>query len=100
MSYRVALTLPAQEQGWTISDWWSLHRQKAPGLFDSELARGLSFLAAAPLTGMVHPGLPGETRRLLLRRSRYHLYYRVFESERRVEVVAIWHSSQGDAPPL
>jgi hypothetical protein len=29
-----------------------------------------------------------------------HLYYRVAESPRRVEVVALWHARRGQGPPI
>lgn len=39
--------------------------------------------------------LPG-VRRVLLPRTRYHLYYQA--SKDLVEVLALWHSSRGGAP--
>ena len=41
-----------------------------------------------------------DVRRLLLGRVRYHLYYQhVLESDT-VDVLALWHSGRGSAPPL
>lgn len=39
-------------------------------------------------------------RRLLLSRTGYHLYYRIHEEERVVEVLALWHTSRGTRPDL
>ena len=43
--------------------------------------------------------LPG-VRRILLSRVRYHLYYRVNEESRQVEVLALWHARRGGGPNL
>ena len=39
-------------------------------------------------------------RRLFLSRTGYHLYYRVNEAERQVEVLALWHARRGEGPPV
>jgi plasmid stabilization system protein ParE len=39
-------------------------------------------------------------RRLHLARVRYYIYYRVLSDPDRVEVLAFWHGSRGEGPPL
>ena len=98
MSYRVLLTRPASEQGQAISDWWALNRTKAPDLFDEELAWALSYLEHAPLTGARIRGRHRHPRRLLLQKTRYHVYYTVEEAIRQVDVIAVWHAARGSGP--
>jgi plasmid stabilization system protein ParE len=38
-------------------------------------------------------------RRVLMPRTRYHLYYRQLAT-REIEVVAVWHTSRGRGPAL
>jgi len=85
---RVLLAPEAQEQAGIIDAWWRENRPSAPELFASELSNALSVLAAAARIGQpfAHPRLPG-VRRLLLRSTRYHVYYRA--REELVIVVAI-----------
>ena len=40
-----------------------------------------------------------EVRRIYLARIRYHLYYRVRESDGVVQVLALWHASRSGTPP-
>ena len=100
MSHRVRLTLPAEVQGMEISDWWDANRPKAPGLFDEEMAKALDFLSGAPHSGVQLRGRRRGLRRIVLHKTRYYVYYRVYEAAREVEVVAIWHTSKGKGPPL
>jgi plasmid stabilization system protein ParE len=37
-------------------------------------------------------------RRVLLRRTRYHLYYRIVGDD--IEILAFWHAGRGTPPPL
>jgi hypothetical protein len=39
-------------------------------------------------------------RRLLLRRSRFHVYYLIDEATRLVSIVAIWSAVRGHGPVL
>lgn len=100
MSYRVVVTPQAEEQVLEAGLWWLANRPKAPDLFADELAWALGYLEHAPLTGVALRGRHRNTRRLLLHKTRYALYYTVSESSREVEVVALWHTSKGAGPPL
>jgi plasmid stabilization system protein ParE len=96
---RVLLAVEAQEQAGIIDNWWRENRPSAPELFVSELSNALSLLAAAPKVGQpfAHPRARG-VRRLLLRSTHYHVYYRA--QEEAVIVVAIWSSVRGFGPDL
>lgn len=68
-------------------------------LFDRELAEALEMLGSLPNVGT--PYLPrSRYRRLLLKATGYHIYYRVDEAARVVYVVSVWHTSRGRSPRL
>ena len=69
--------------------WWREHRDRAPDLFEQELAVAFRTIGTAPLAGKryPHPEVVG-VRRVLLRTTRNHVYYVVREDH--VLVVAVW----------
>lgn len=81
--------------------WWMANRSKAPDAFADEIERALQFTA-------MHPGIGARAtnvrlagvRRIHLARIRYHRYYRVTGAPETVEVLALWHTSRGSAPPI
>jgi plasmid stabilization system protein ParE len=81
------------------SDWWRRNRQTAPRLFEEELDRALLRLARYPGLGTRSswPRLQG-VRRLLVRRVKYVVFYRLRPKARRVEVLAVWHARRGSGP--
>jgi plasmid stabilization system protein ParE len=83
------------------SSWWQANRPAAPAAFAEDLARAFEILAMQPGIGAraVNTGKE-HVRRLLLSRTGYHLYYNVNPAERRVELLALWHSRRGQEPPL
>ena len=70
-------------------------------LFDLELRAALDQLRVAPRVGSAyHDVVAGqEHRRILMPRTRDHLYYRVVAADR-VHVVAIWSAVRGRGPRL
>ena len=44
--------------------------------------------------------LAGEVRRLLLPKSRYHLYYEYDADSKELTVLALWGAVRGRRPPL
>jgi len=91
----------AADQMATASAWWDANRPKAPGAFREEIQRALELVSTQPQIGTKagNVRLAG-VRRIHLSRIHYHLYYRVRESPRIVEVLALWHSSRGSGPKL
>lgn len=99
MIRRVRTTPEADAQIAAIDEWWRRHRLAAPDLFLDELQASLDLVAGAPAIGRSYPQSPvPATRRILLRRSRYHVYYVAPESE--VWILAVWHAQRGSGPPL
>ena len=82
-------------------DWWNRNRGSAPSLLKDDLTRALALLTEYPDIGRpyAHPEIPG-LRRLLLRRSQYHVYYVHETAEREVVVLAFWSAVRGRGPVL
>lgn len=80
-----------------IEQWWREHRPSAPALFLTELERTLAAAALVPTLGSParHARADG-VRRLLLRRTRYYVYYRVRGDI--LQVLAVWHAARGSGP--
>jgi plasmid stabilization system protein ParE len=72
--------------------WWRANRDKNPYAFEEEIAESEKLLEANAAVGKVIKARAGVIRRILLERVRYYLYYRV--TEKRVEVISVWHSSR------
>jgi len=84
-----------------IDAWWVDNRPTAPGLFADELAAAFGRLASFPHAGTEYPhSTVAGIRRLLLQRTRYHVYYLTDDTEGVVSVLAVWHASRGSGPPL
>jgi plasmid stabilization system protein ParE len=84
-----------------ISAWWREHRPAAPQLFALEVADALELLAATPTLGVFYAQRRGRTtRRLLLPRTRYHIYFTYDEAADVLEVRAVWQATRGRGPSL
>jgi plasmid stabilization system protein ParE len=91
----------ADEQIERIDVWWQANRHAAPDLFAQELADALEALTERTTVGVAHCERRGVTvRRLLLRRSRYHVYFSYDEGADIVDVRAVWHAERGQGPSL
>jgi len=97
---QVLIVPEADEQIREINDWWRENRPAAPDLFAEELAAAISLIEVWPLVGRRrrHRGVPG-LRRVLLRASRYHVYY-VPGDGSRLFVLAVWSAVRGRGPRL
>jgi plasmid stabilization system protein ParE len=83
-------------------DWWLENRDKAPQLFEQELARAIAKLKETPRIGqrILTRGLNFEVRFLLLPKTRFRLFYRVLPEADLVEILRLWHTSRGAEPDL
>jgi plasmid stabilization system protein ParE len=82
-----------------IETWWRENRPAAPDLFVAELERALTVVSLMPLIGkQAGSDLLSGVRRVVLRRTRYYVYYRVRGEA--LEVLAIWHAARGREPQL
>ncbi len=93
--YRIELSPEALEQADLAQSWWNENRPKAPGLFEKELSAALERLAFTPRTGKPYErSKVTGMRRLLMPRTRYHVYYTILEGESLVRVHTVWHASR------
>jgi plasmid stabilization system protein ParE len=81
-----------------IDAWWREHRDKAPDLFEDELADALRLIGSAPRVGKRVPHPTEHVRRVMMRKTRHHVYY--IEREQYVLVVAVWGAVKGAGPDL
>jgi plasmid stabilization system protein ParE len=96
---RLHVVPDAERQIRRAATWWRANRPAARGLFQSELRRGFDLVTTQPDIGP--PALDAEltgVRRIHLYRIHYYLYYQV-EGDA-IEILALWHTSRGDAPTL
>lgn len=99
MSLPVRTTPEVEIQIREIDAWWQENRAAAPDVFLDELSEAFELIASMPQIGRLYRQSPvPNVRRLLLRGSRYHLYYVPRTDE--VMVLAIWHAQRGVGPPL
>ena len=99
MTVRIVVAPEAEEQVRTIDTWWNRERPAAPHLFVEELAAASELLGNAPLAGRRYPHpTVSEVRRVLLRSSRYHVYYRPQGDE--LVILAVWGAVRGSGPDL
>jgi len=98
MTKPVRTTRLAELQILEIDAWWREHREKAPDLFEQELAAALETIGSAPGAGKRYPHQRGDVRRLALRSTRNHIYD--VESPDYVLVVAVWGGIKGTGPDL
>lgn len=99
MSLPVKTTPDADIQIREIDGWWRTYRPSSPDLFLDELTASFNIIGDAPYIGRLYrlSPVPG-TRRVLLKGTRYHVYYVPRPDE--VRVLAVWHARRGAGPPL
>lgn len=82
-----------------VDEWWWANRTTSPDLFASELDAMISAVALMPTLGVpARAERATGVRRVLLRQTRYHVYYRVRDEA--LEVLAVWHAARGAGPGL
>jgi plasmid stabilization system protein ParE len=96
---RIRLTPDAVAQIAAVDAWWRENRLAAPDLFADELAHGMALLGSLPYAGrpLRRPGTKG-VRMLLLRATRYHLFYAVSAEE--IQVLSVWSAVRRSRPNL
>ena len=99
MTFKVVTTPEADDKIRTIDSCWRENRTAAPNLFSEELAAALDLLEGIPNVGRSygHPTVKN-VRRILLRSTRYHVYYVVLGDA--VVVLSVWSAVRGSGPYL
>lgn len=92
----------AQQQIVRTATWWRTNRPSSPTLFEDELEAAFARITDAPATVPLYRRSPTKVfRRLLLPRSRYHVFFSLKgDPATEVVVLAVWHASRGRAPQL
>jgi plasmid stabilization system protein ParE len=66
-----------------------------------EFRQALMALVRHPYMGQIAASATmTDVRRLLLPTTRYFVHYRVFEADRTIEILALWHARRGTGPSL
>jgi len=99
--YRVGFSRTADAQIEMIEVWWRENRPAAPDMFSRELEAAVRLLEISPQIGKAYPEAPvPDVRRLLIGRSRYHIYWEIDADSDAVTVLAVWHARRGSGPRL
>jgi plasmid stabilization system protein ParE len=95
----VRTTPEADVQIREIDGWWRRNRDASPDLFLQELTAAFDTVGDAPYLGRLYQQSPIHgIRRVLLKGTRYHVYY--VPSANEIRVLAVWHARRGAGPPL
>ncbi len=96
---KVELSDEAKRQARDENAWWRKNRDHKR-LFTEELRVARKVLKDGP-KHQIYAYIDGEpVRRLLLEKTRCHVYYVVFEREKLVRIVAIWGGPREHGPKL
>ena len=99
MSLPVRTTPEADTQVREIDGWWRQNRTAAPNLFRQELAESFDLIGSAPDAGRKYLQYRAHiVRRLLLKHTKYHVYYTAMPAA--YMVIAVWHAQRGAGPRL
>ena len=91
----------ARRQVERFDAWWRKNRDKAPELFEQELAKAEEFLATTPHLARQYVVRRGRLIRwLLLPKTKVKLYFWMDEESATVNVISVWGSQRGREPRL
>ena len=99
---RVRFTPDARIAVREMRRWWEQHREKAPELFANELSDVVAKLRSGEDNERQRYAARGGhiIWRILMPRTRNHVYYRLDQAAREVEVLMIWNAVAGAGPEL
>jgi plasmid stabilization system protein ParE len=98
---KLVFTPEAEQQASTMDDWWRGHRPDARDLFARELAQARDLIAATPGIGVTFTSRNGKTaRRVLMPKTRNHVYFEVDEGRGLIIVLAVWGAPRRRGPTL
>jgi plasmid stabilization system protein ParE len=96
---KLVFTPEAERQASEMDGWWREHRSDARDLFARELAEARELIAATPSIGVTYTDGSGRTaRRVLLPKTRNHVYCEVDEVRGLVIVLAVWGAPRRRGP--
>jgi plasmid stabilization system protein ParE len=91
----------AEEQLREIGEWWMANREASPLLLMDEFERCVSLLESSPDVGVRfhRSSVPG-VRRLVMKRTKHHVYYLHDEPNAIVYIIAVWGAPKLGYPVL
>ncbi|HZF56274.1 MAG TPA: type II toxin-antitoxin system RelE/ParE family toxin [Polyangiaceae bacterium] len=100
MSLRIVVVERARRE-LVEADKWCRENRSDPDLIEREVSSAISLLLHHPEAGALFLRARRRgIRRLLLRKTQHHIYYR-FEAERRtLRILAFWHTAREHSPGL
>lgn len=79
--------------------WWLTNRPAAPDLFEQELKATLGSILTTPALGAEYPSrFAVHVRRVLMPRTRTHVYFTVRDDE--VVILSVWGAQRAKGPNL
>ena len=91
----------AESQAMEMDSWWREHRPGARELFARELAEARELIVSTPTAGTRYTTRSGRPfRRVLMPKTRNHVYFEVDEARELIIVHAIWGAPRGRGPVL
>lgn len=98
---KIGFTPEAERQADEMDTWWRAHRPKAPGLFARELVEVGESIAATPTLGIRYRTRSGKVaRRILMPKTRTHVYFEVDDEKEMIVVLAVWGAPRRRGPRL
>lgn len=95
----VRLTEDAREQAEECDAWWRENRDEKR-LFALELRDTTALIVTNPMLGAVYTVVAGKhVRRVLMPKTRHHLYYAVVD-DHEIVIYAVWGAPKGQGPRL
>lgn len=95
---KIRFSARARREANRINSWWIENRPSAPELFTEELGHALELVSLNPGLGTIYESTYGVVRRVLLPRTRYHMYYAREQSE--IVLISIWGAQRKRGPKL
>jgi len=98
---KVRISARARRNIETIQRWWIENRPAAPSLFLDELAAAEALLCTSPQVGRIYAvHRTGAVRRVVLQKTRHHLYYQYRADRDELVVLVVWGSPRERGPKL
>ena len=98
----VVRTTPSADRRILVAaNWWWENRPATRDLFIREFVDAVTKLTRTPKIGTpyAHPRI-ADVRRLLMRRTKYHVYYVYLPEHDEVRVLSVWRAMRRRGPAL
>jgi plasmid stabilization system protein ParE len=98
---KIEIARRASRQIERANNWWHENRPYAPSLFEEEFEWALHQLSVMPTAGVAYPTARRPLlRRLLLKKTGYHVYFALERGETVVVIHSAWGARRGRGPRL